>query len=106
MQARIIKLTLLLLVCTTVVGLPTTPSIAPTAPAVAANAYLLLDFNSNKILAEKNSNLKIEPASLTKMMTMYIVDSEIKAGKIKLTDLVTISKNAWKAPGTRMFVQV
>ncbi len=88
------------------VGMPTTPSVAPTAPAVAATAYLLLDHNSNKVLAEKNSKLQIEPASLTKMMTMYIVDSEIKAGKIRLTDQVTISKNAWQAPGTRMFVQV
>lgn len=105
MQVRIIKLTLLMLLCTRVVGSPT-PSIAPTPPAIAANAYLLIDCNSNKVLAEKNSQLQIEPASLTKMMTIYIVDSEIKSGKIKLSDDVTISKNAWKAPGTRMFVQV
>ncbi|HSX20502.1 MAG TPA: D-alanyl-D-alanine carboxypeptidase family protein [Gammaproteobacteria bacterium] len=106
MLALITRLTIFLVLCSKAVGSPTTPSIAPTPPAVAASAYLLLDFNSNKILAEKNSTLKVEPASLTKMMTMYIVDSEIKAGKIKLTDQVTISKNAWKAPGTRMFVQV
>lgn len=106
MQARMIQIALLLLVSIKAVGLPTTPSVAPTAPAIAANAYLLLDHNSNKVLAEKNSKMQIEPASLTKMMTIYIVDSELKAGKIKLTDQVTISKNAWKAPGTRMFVQV
>lgn len=106
MRVLIIRLAILILFCSKAVGSPNTPSIAPTPPSVAANSFLLLDFNSNKILAEKNSSLKVEPASLTKMMTMYIVDSEIKAGKIRLNDEVTISKNAWKAPGTRMFVQV
>lgn len=106
MQAFIIRLTILLTICTKAFGMATIPSIAPTPPAIAANAYLLMDYNSNKILSEKNSNLPIEPASLTKMLTMYIVDQQIKEGKIRLTDEVTISKNAWKAPGTRMFVQV
>lgn len=110
MRTILLKLTLLIVaISTNVVALPTaalTPSLAPTPPSIAANAFLLLDANSNKVLAEKNSNLKVEPASLTKMMTIYIVDNEIKAGKIKLSDEVLISKNAWKASGTRMFVQV
>ena len=105
MRAFILKLTFLIIICTKAVGLPT-PAVAPTPPAIAANAYLLLDFSSNKVLAEKNSTVKVEPASLTKIMTMYIIDSEIKAGKIKTSDEVIISKNAWKATGTRMFVQV
>lgn len=105
MRAFILKLTVLVIICSKAVGLPT-PSVAPTPPTVAASAYLLLDFNSNKVLAEKNSTVVVEPASLTKIMTMYIIDSEIRAGKIKTSDEVIISKNAWKATGTRMFVQV
>lgn len=110
MRVKIFKLTfLMVLVYTKIVCAQTNkgvPSIAPTPPNVAASAYLLMDFNSNKVLAEKNANFKVEPASITKMMSMYIVDNELKDGKIKLSDEVPISKNAWKAPGTRMFVQV
>ncbi len=90
-------------------GESTTPSpvmMLPKAPTIAANAFLLIDYNSGQILAEKNSDLVVEPASLTKMMTMYIVDNELKSGKLKLTDQILISKNAWQAPGSRMFVQV
>jgi D-alanyl-D-alanine carboxypeptidase (penicillin-binding protein 5/6) len=83
-----------------------TPTLLPKEPSVAASAYLLLDFNSNAVIAEKNSELQVEPASLTKMMTMYIVDSELKNGKIKLDTEVLISKNAWHAPGSRMFLNV
>ncbi len=85
---------------------PSIPGIAPKPPVVAATAYLLIDANSGVILAEKNSDAQVEPASLTKMMTMYIVDNELKSGSIKLSDEVLISKNAWKAQGSRMFVQV
>ena len=81
-----------------------TPKINP--PTINANSYLLIDFNSQKVLTSKNANILIEPASLTKMMTMYIVDNEIKTKKLKLTDKVTISKKAWRAPGSRMFVNV
>lgn len=108
MRAIVLKLTILTIFFSTSAfgDIPSAPILAPKPPAVAATAYLLLDANSNKVLAEKNSTLVVEPASLTKMMTAYIVDSEIKAGKIRPSDEVTISKNAWKAPGTRMFVQV
>lgn len=85
---------------------PSLPGIAPKPPTVAATAYLLIDANSGVVLAEKNSDTQVEPASLTKMMTMYIIDNELKAGSIKLSDDVLISKNAWKAQGSRMFVQV
>lgn len=85
---------------------PAVPTLAPKVPNVAAKAYLLIDANSGAVLAEKNSDLKVEPASLTKMMTMFIIDNEIKAGKIKLTDEVLISKNAWRTQGSKMFVRV
>lgn len=85
---------------------PVSPSVTPKPPTVAATAFLLIDANSGVVLTEKNSDVQVEPASLTKMMTMYIIDNELKSGAIKLNDQVLISKNAWQAQGSRMFVQV
>lgn len=85
---------------------PVTPTLQPKAPTVASNTYLLIDYHSGQVLAEKNSELQVEPASLTKMMTMYVVDNELRSGKLKLEDQILISKNAWKTSGSRMFVQV
>lgn len=82
------------------------PNIPPTPPRLNSNTVLLIDYHSNKVLAEKNIDLKVEPASLTKMMTMYVVDHEIRNHKLKLGDMVTVSKNAWKTPGSRMFLEV
>lgn len=110
MRAIILQLTLVLMTCSSVVvGKPTTftaPSLLPTPPSIAANAYLLVDFNSGQVVAENNSDLSVEPASLTKMMTMYIIDNEIKAGKLKLDDQILVSNNAWQASGSRMFLNV
>lgn len=80
------------------------PSVPP--PVVNAKAYLLIDFDSNRVLAEANADLRMEPASLTKMLTAYIVDAEVKSGKIKHTDLVTINETAWRMGGSRMFAKV
>ncbi|MDH5259083.1 MAG: D-alanyl-D-alanine carboxypeptidase, partial [Gammaproteobacteria bacterium] len=60
----------------------------------------------NKVIAEKNSSNQIEPASLTKMMSTYVIENELQLGNIKLTDEVLISNKAWKMPGSRMFVEV
>lgn len=73
---------------------------------VTANAYVLIDFNSGQIIASKNLDERMPPASLTKMMTLYIVSSALKSGQIKLEDNVRISEKAWKTGGSRMFVQV
>lgn len=81
------------------------PSVIPSPPPVQASAYVLMDFNSGKLLASQDPDKRVEPASLTKMMTMYVVDNEIKAGKIKLTDPVIISEKAWRAEGSKMFVE-
>tara|TARA_A100001015_G_scaffold315684_2_gene428084 strand:+ start:1418 stop:2674 length:1257 start_codon:yes stop_codon:yes gene_type:complete len=81
------------------------PVIVPTAPKLNASAYLLVEANSGKILAENNSEKKVPPASLTKMMTLYVVSKALQDGQIKLTDTVHISKNAWKTGGSRMFVK-
>lgn len=78
----------------------------PAPPGIKANAYLLQDFDSGKILASKNIDQKIPPASLTKMMTVHVVSNELASGKIMLDDEVLVSKKAWKMPGSRMFIEV
>jgi len=81
-------------------------AIEPKAPKLAAKSYILQDFNSGKIIAELNSMNRIEPASLTKMMSNYVIENELAMGNIQLTDEVKISKKAWKMPGSRMFIEV
>lgn len=68
---------------------------APEAPPVDARAWILMDYASGKVLAEGNADEKLDPASLTKIMTSYVVGQALKAGKIKLDDMVTIGKDAW-----------
>lgn len=86
-----------------------TPRVIPNAPEIAAKGYLLIDFDSGKILAENNSEERLEPASLTKMMTSYIIGREIKSGNLSLTDKVTISEKAWSKnfpESSKMFIEV
>ena len=78
----------------------------PQPPAVDARAYILLDHDSGRVLAEAHADDRMEPASLTKLMTSYAVFAALKEGRLKLTDMVTISEHAWKAEGSRTFVQV
>jgi D-alanyl-D-alanine carboxypeptidase (penicillin-binding protein 5/6) len=73
-------------------------------PEVAAKSYLLLDVTANQILAEKNVDSPIEPASLTKLMTAYLVFDALKAKKIDLKQTLPVSIRAWKMPGSRMFI--
>lgn len=82
------------------------PSLIPAPPRVNAKAYMLIDHNSGHILAEHNADKQIEPASLTKLMTAYVVLFEIERGGISLEDEVKISKKAWRMGGSRMFVEV
>ncbi|WP_332742646.1 D-alanyl-D-alanine carboxypeptidase family protein [Hydrogenophaga sp.] len=76
----------------------------PQAPEVAAKAYLLMDVTSGQVLAAMNPDQSVEPASLTKLMTAYIVFDALKAGKISLTQTMPVSERAWKMPGSRMFI--
>jgi D-alanyl-D-alanine carboxypeptidase (penicillin-binding protein 5/6) len=85
---------------------PSHPFVIPEPPKIAAKAYLLIDYNSGYVLAEKDAHKRIEPASLTKIMTGSVVINELKNGSIKLTDEVTISPKAWKMPGSKMFIEV
>ncbi len=78
----------------------------PAPPQVPVRAYVLEDFYSGEILAQDNADARMEPASITKLMTGYIVYKYLQEGRIKLTDPVTISEKAWRAEGSRMFVQV
>ena len=76
----------------------------PAPPEVAARAYLLLDMTSGQVLASKDPDQPVEPASLTKLMTAYLVFDALKAGKISLTQTFGVSERAWKMPGSRMFI--
>lgn len=78
----------------------------PTAPSTDAGGYVLMDANSGKIIAGKNIDAHMAPASLTKLMTLYVVSNALKNGQIHLTDQVRISKKAWQTGGSRMFIQV
>ena len=78
----------------------------PAPPQVAAKNYLVLDFDSNRVLAEKKSDEKIEPASITKLMTAYVVYHELEAGRLAMDDLVIIIKKAWRMGGSRMYLEV
>ncbi|USQ12665.1 D-alanyl-D-alanine carboxypeptidase [Legionella lytica] len=81
------------------------PLVTPAAPLLNAKAYILIDVNSGKIIAEKNSEERLPPASLTKMMTLYVISNALQHEQIHLTDLVRVSKEAWKIGGSRMFIK-
>ena len=74
-------------------------------PQIAATAYLVKDLQSNQIIAEKNLNQQIEPASLTKLMTAYLTFKALEEGKLKPDHMLTASDKAWKAEGSRMFLE-
>ena len=76
----------------------------PAAPEIAARAYLLLDATTNQVLAAKDPDMAVEPASLTKLMTAYLVFDALKAKKIALNQTFGVSERAWKMPGSRMFI--
>ncbi len=80
--------------------------IVPAAPKIKASSYLVMDFNSGALLVEENSEQKLPPASLTKIMTVYVISSELANGKISLEDEVLISEKAWRTQGSRMFIEV
>lgn len=81
------------------------PTIIPSAPNINAKAYLLMDAKTGKIIAEKNSDTRLPPASLTKTMTLYVVSKALANNQIHLEDLVRVSNTAWKIGGSRMFVK-
>jgi D-alanyl-D-alanine carboxypeptidase (penicillin-binding protein 5/6) len=84
----------------------TAPSPVPPPPQLKARSFILMDGDSGRVLAALDPDSRQEPASLTKIMTAYGVFHALREGRIKLTDMVTISEHAWKQEGSRMFVEV
>jgi serine-type D-Ala-D-Ala carboxypeptidase (penicillin-binding protein 5/6) len=78
----------------------------PNPPELDASSYFLIDFDSGRVLAEKNPDEAVEPASITKLMTAYLVDKAIEDGDVTLDEMVTISEKAWRMQGSKMFVEV
>lgn len=85
---------------------PVAQSIIPSAPTVDAKAYILMDANTGAILASKDMDTQLPPASLTKLMTLYQVASALKANRIHLNDRITVSEKAWRTGGSKMFIKV
>ena len=94
-----------MLLCLLCAG-PLAAAPAATPPAVAGTGHLLLDMGSNQVLAAQNIDHRLEPASLTKILTAYVVFREIGNGHISLADPVLVSEKAWRMEGSRMFIEV
>ena len=77
----------------------------PAPPEIGARSYILIDYNSGRILVEKDPDMRVEPASITKLMTAYVVFNELSEGKIGLGDTVPVSEKAWRTGGSRMFIE-
>jgi D-alanyl-D-alanine carboxypeptidase (penicillin-binding protein 5/6) len=84
---------------------PAPPLPVPPPPAVAARAYVLQDLPSGQIIASQNPHERVEPASLTKLMTAYLTFTALKQGRIRAEQAVPVSLRAWKAEGSRMFIE-
>ena len=82
------------------------PQVLPTAPNLDSAGYVLMDANTGMIIAHKNMHQKMQPASLTKLMTLYLTFNALKNGQIHLTDQVRVSQDAWQTGGSRMFIKV
>lgn len=80
-------------------------AIIPAPPQLAATAYLLVDATTGEVIVDQNGDQRLPPASLTKIMTTYVVDEELVRGTISYNDMVDISVKAWQMEGSRMFIQ-
>jgi len=83
----------------------TASPLAPSAPAIAARSYLLLDYHSQQMLVSQRTAERVEPASLTKLMTAYLTFAALKRKQIQAEQVVPVSERAWKADGSRMFLE-
>ena len=96
----------LIVACVTLCTLQQSLAATPSAPQLSAASYVLMDYTSGELIASQNPHERVAPASLTKLMTAYIVEQEIAAGNLQLTDKVVISEKAWRTEGSRMFLEV
>ncbi len=99
-----IKLIAVLLASMAVACWPALAQGLPQPPEIAARSYLLIDVTANQILAAKDMDMPVEPASLTKLMTAYLVFDALRSKKIDLKQTLPVSERAWKMPGSRMFI--
>lgn len=81
-------------------------TVIPSPPRLAASSWILMDADSGRVLAQHNPDQRLPPASLTKLMTAYLVERELETGNISPNDLVPISEKAWRTGGSKMFVEV
>ncbi|MDO6514799.1 MULTISPECIES: D-alanyl-D-alanine carboxypeptidase family protein [unclassified Neptuniibacter] len=102
---KVSKVFSLLFLTIAVVNFSSAASLIPAEPQIAATAYLVIDADTGKIIAAKNENERFAPASLTKMMTAYILEYELSKGNVSTDDLVLISEKAWRTQGSRMFIR-
>lgn len=85
---------------------PPSVSIIPAPPALTAKSFMLIDYLSDQVIAAQEVDQRVEPASLTKMMTVYVVDQALKSKKIKPSDTVRVGERAWRTMGSRMFLDL
>ena len=103
--AKIARRLLLLVTIACVPAVWAAETMVPAAPQLAAKAWILMDANSGAVLTESNSDQRLPPASLTKLMTAYIATLEIRRGQIGESDPVTVSENAWRTVGSGQVVK-
>ncbi|PZA00058.1 D-alanyl-D-alanine carboxypeptidase [Gammaproteobacteria bacterium 2W06] len=82
------------------------PIPVPDPPQLGADGYILMDFHSGRVLVDHNSDVRRDPASITKVMTAFVVFNELRSGDLTMDEPVRISEKAWRAPGSRMFIEV
>src|SRR5690554_1865484 len=85
---------------------PQPQTMIPSPPQLAASAWILMDADSGRVIVEHNADERLPPASLTKLMTAYLVERELDRGNISLNDMVRVSENAWRTGGSKMFIEV
>ena len=78
----------------------------PAPPRLNASSFILVDFDTGSVLAEHNANERVEPASLTKIMTSYVAAEALASGAIAIDDTTTVSEKAWRMGGSKMFIEV
>ena len=103
---RILMLTVVLCWAGSLAQAASVPAPAvPPPPSIAAKSFMLMDAGTDKIIAEQNGDEPLHPASLTKIMTGYVAAAELQSGRISLEDQVLVSVDAWRTPGSRMFIR-
>jgi D-alanyl-D-alanine carboxypeptidase (penicillin-binding protein 5/6) len=105
---NIIKITFLrsIFLVLSLVGYLSAQAPVPQPPQINASSYILIDFNTGTVLAEREIDSRVEPASLTKLMTAYVIFKAIEEEQMSLNELVLVSERAWRTEGSRMFIEV